>query len=158
MFPPRASFSYLIMSSIINTSLNRDRHFFRKRPTSAQNSSLTRTVLHAHYEYPVSQRGRKQTASGLSGWLYQACRGQACQVGVRQVRQTVKQSNHHHHHHPPPPPLSPSRLPSLPLRTITTNRNRKWGREEVDLTRAIPLAGSEEEREGRKDRRGNEKR
>lgn len=91
---------------------------FRKRPISAQTCSLSGAVFQARYEYPVSQRGRKQTASGLSGWRYQACRGQACQVGVRQVRQIVKQRT------PPPPPLSPSRLLSFPLRTIT-NRNRK---------------------------------
>lgn len=47
-----------------------------------------------------------------------------------------------------PPPFSPSPPPSLPLRTIQTNRNRKWCREEFDLTRAIPLAGSDEESNG----------
>lgn len=88
-FPPRN----LLISYIINI-LNWDRQCIRKKsPISAQTCSLTRTVFHARCEYPVSQRGRKQTASGLSGWLYQACGGQACQVGVRQVRLIVKQRN-----------------------------------------------------------------
>ncbi|CAF96947.1 unnamed protein product [Tetraodon nigroviridis] len=35
-------------------------------------SSISRAVLRARYEYPVSHRGRKQATSGLSGWLYPA--------------------------------------------------------------------------------------
>lgn len=81
--------------------------FLEKGPISAWTYSLTQTLFHARYEYPVSQQDRKQTDSGLSGWLYQVCGGQACQAGVGQVRLIVKQRNTTR-----PPPLPPFPIPS----------------------------------------------
>lgn len=99
--------------------------------------------LHAMNILSVSETGNRQPAGCLAG--------STRPVGVMPVRwglgrwacQLNKETPP-----PAPPPLSPSRPPSFPLRTITANRNRKWCEEEVDLTRAIPLAESDEERKG----------
>lgn len=72
---------------------------------------VARAARHARYEYPVSHWGRKQTSSGLSGWLYQAWGSSLLGVGERQVRLMVKQRNSTRTFLPSLPLPRPTRLP-----------------------------------------------